>query len=82
MSVVKVCYVCKKPNGPRGAELRPYGYGAQPICFDCAMGDPEREGTAKAHFAVRLDHALRQGDGIAFIGDGCEDGPTANPRQR
>lgn len=32
-------------------ELRPYGPGGKPICFQCAMSSPER--TAEARSAMR-----------------------------
>lgn len=55
----RVCCVCKRAEGtpipgkPCPVELRPYGPGAAPVCFDCAM-NPERIAETKRQFAGLL----------------------------
>jgi hypothetical protein len=59
------CYYCDETN-----DLRPYGPNCAMVCFDCAMGTPERKAEAKRNFATQLDAI----DGPAVI-DGSSVGP-------
>lgn len=67
------CYVCgqSERDSPE-VELRPYGKGGQPICFDCMNGDPERKAEAMRQFSDACD---RVGPGVIVIGDSA--GPRA-----
>jgi hypothetical protein len=58
----EVCCVCSQPEqpedqDPRGRhDLRPYGPGGAPICYDCATR-PEHEAAANAQFHALMDAA-------------------------
>jgi hypothetical protein len=62
VSAPKVCCVCSRPEqpedqDPRGHhDLRPYGPGGAPICYDCAT-QPDHEAAALAQFHALLDAA-------------------------
>jgi hypothetical protein len=45
------CYVCLSSH----KELRPYGEGGQPICFDCAMSNPARKNETAKQFNTHLN---------------------------
>lgn len=45
-----ICHICKREDP--GAQ--PWGAGRQPICFDCARSDPEREAIAKMYMRERI----------------------------
>lgn len=45
------CYVCKSTE----EELRPYGLNGQWICFDCMMGDPERQAESARQFENQMN---------------------------
>lgn len=62
------CYYCKTTK-----DLRPYGPAGAPVCFDCAMGDPDREAEAKRQFGAQLDAAEREGGPVAI---GTDVGPA------
>lgn len=40
---------------PKATDLRPYGPGGAPICFQCATASPEREAELKANFGLLLN---------------------------
>lgn len=46
------CCDCGKPG-----DLRPYGPGGAPICFDCMKATPEREALAHAAFGAQMQAA-------------------------
>lgn len=58
-----------------GGELRPYGPGGAPICFDCATR-PENQAAAEAVFGTLLDAAMAMSPvGSAVIGAELVYGP-------
>lgn len=64
-------------RGKFTVELRPYGPGGAPICFDCMKATPDREATAVGAYGALLDAAGVIGEGVATIG--TEEGPTPGP---
>ena len=54
-----VCSECKRPNGKRGQECRPYGKGGAWICYDCAMKPTNRPETDR-QFSRQLDAATSE----------------------
>ena len=62
MIAPKVCCVCSRPEqpedqDPRGRhDLRPYGPGGAPICYECAT-QPEHEAAALTQFHALMDAA-------------------------
>lgn len=51
-------------------ELRPYGPGGTPICFNCMKASPEREAAAGSAFMAVLDaNAAVSPVGVAAITD-------------
>lgn len=42
-------------KGKMKVELRPYGPGGQDICFECAMGSPERKKQVEESFGALLE---------------------------
>lgn len=82
MGDAKVCCVCSRPEqpvdqDPRGRhDLRPYGPGGAPICFECATR-PEHEAAAWAQFHALMDAAedtAAQGGKVVVL---STDGPRA-----
>ena len=77
-----VCCACGRAEdhtlnerGKFTVELRPYGPGGAPICFECATSTPEAEEQAKRAFHAILDGATAMGGGIATLTDhGVEPG--------
>ena len=77
-----VCCACGRSadrslneRGKFKVELRPYGPGGQPICFECATSTPEAEEQTKRAFGAILDGAQAMGGGVASITDhGIEPG--------
>ena len=63
MSTNQVCCICGDWGGE--VELRPYGKGGAPICFDCMKSSPERERTAKEMFRKRLNQI--PGNEVAIV---------------
>lgn len=65
------CYVCgqSESDDPENVELRPYGEGGKPICFDCMTADPAREAEAQRQFGSAME-AASGGIGPVVIGDG------------
>jgi len=63
------CYVCNRAESddPDEVELRPYGAGGRPICFDCMTGDPAREQEAYRQFDAACDAA----GPVVVIGEGA-----------
>lgn len=55
-----VCCDCERQNnfpaapGTKQVELRPYGPGGAPICYECAFATPEREKQAERAFGTLL----------------------------
>lgn len=78
-----VCCVCGRApdrtlneRGKFTVELRPYGPGGAPICFECATATPEAEAQIKGAFGALLDAAQAASPtGTAVIGHGHDDGP-------
>lgn len=76
------CCVCGRSKdktlderGKFTVELRPYGPGGQPICFECATATPEAKEQAKRAFFAILNGAQAMGGGVASITDhGVEPG--------
>ena len=66
--VRKACSVCESTK----AELRPYGVGGAPICFDCMKARPERENEAKRQF-----DAATRATKASMVVIGSETGPRA-----
>lgn len=64
------CYVCgqAESDDPENVEIRPYGAGGKPICFDCMTGDPAKEQEAFRQFDAACNGA---GPGLVVIGDGA-----------
>jgi len=61
-------------RGKWTCELRPYGPGGAPICFQCATASPERDATTKANFGALLEaNTAMSPTGIVAIGE--PDGP-------
>jgi hypothetical protein len=50
------CCVCNQPGGRGARELRPYGPGGKPICYECGMR-PENVAEVERQFNARLDFA-------------------------
>jgi hypothetical protein len=54
------CHYCGRAenfpaaSGTEQVELRPYGPGGAPVCFECATATPEREKQAEQAFGVLL----------------------------
>lgn len=61
------CYVCRKTESddPDNVEIRPYGAGGQPICFDCMMGSAETRAEAERQFGAKM-----AGAGLVAVLDG------------
>ena len=78
-----VCCRCGRGNdrtlNGRGkfiVELRPYGPGGAPLCFECATATPEAEAQAAGAFGALLDAATAMSPiGTAVIGAGHDSGP-------
>lgn len=77
-----VCCICgrsedrtRDERAKFACELRPYGPGGAPICYQCATSTPEREAEAERNFGAILDGATAMGGGVATITDhGIEPG--------
>lgn len=67
------CYKCDQLNGPKERELRPYGPGGQPICYECASATPETDAAAMAEFGRQLDAADKT-TGVALL---TKEGPIS-----
>lgn len=52
-TIVRACCHC----GSEDAELRPYGPGGRDVCFDCAMGTPERKAQTERAYSRQLGMA-------------------------
>lgn len=63
MSTKGSCHYC----GSTEQELRPYGPGGGPVCFGCAMSDPERKAETERNYEVLLNAAEAIGP-IATVG--------------
>jgi hypothetical protein len=76
------CHYCGRDEdhtlnerGKMTVELRPYGPGGAPICFECATATPEREAQADAAFGALLSaNEAVSPVGVAMIG--ASDGPV------
>lgn len=67
------CHTC---GGEFAAhDLRPYGPGGSPICFDCGTGTPEAEARARAAFLAQLAAC----GPVAVIHADAGDGPVPAP---
>lgn len=62
------CYNC----GTTEKELRPYGPGGKPVCFDCAFATPEAQAQTEGAFDALLDAVIAVSP-VVFIG--TEEGP-------
>lgn len=78
-----VCCVCRRAadrtlneRGKITVELRPYGPGGTPICYECATASPEAQEQAKRAFGALLDASTAASPtGTAVIGAGHDQGP-------
>lgn len=59
------CYYCGTSE-----QLRPYGPGGAPLCFDCMKADPEREVKATQAFDALVEAALAVSPNRTVIVDG------------
>lgn len=57
------CHYCGASS-----DLRPYGPGGAPVCFDCAMSSPERAAEAEANFGALLEASDAIGDPLIVGG--------------
>lgn len=71
-----LCCLCKQECD----DVRPYGPGAQPICFPCMKSDPAIEEEAKGHFFAAVNKAQILGGGQAVLD--ADLGPIPFPKNR
>lgn len=64
------CKCSRRPNGTDDRrDLRPYGPGGKPICYDCAFASPEATEETNRQFARLFDAASSRGGGIVILTD-------------